>query len=258
MTRIPQTNLQLYNQLIATGWDDAALARARRAYDLATELFAAQLRPSGKPFVAHVVGTAGVVAMFTDDRDAVLAALLHAAYTHGDFGDARVGIADRKRRELRAAIGAEAESLVAAYTRLGYSTAAIESWRRRAGLLTPNDRRLAMLRIANEVDDHLDLGTRYADRSGAAMSTDSTFEQLAVLAGEIGEPGLADLVTRVAAATSGVVVPPSLRSPIVRSSRVAPRSDRRRLAVVAASVVRRATGHARHLVARVRKLVPGS
>jgi hypothetical protein len=253
---IAQTNLQLYNQLVARGWPDDELARARRAYELATELFAGQMRPSGKTFVAHVVGVASIVATCTDDREAVLAALVHAAYTHGDFGGARRGIGDRRRREVRAAIGPEAESLVAAYAQRGYSPAVVEEWVTRGATLTGSERRVATLRIANEIEDRLDLGTRYADRRGHEPTTDPIFTRLLTFAAAVSEPALTDLARRTASAVSAAVVPAVLARGAARSTRLAPRSYRRRLVLRARSALRPLRLVARYVSARARRLVP--
>src|SRR4051794_35545495 len=117
MHELAQTNLQLYNQLVARGWSASQLARTRRAYELMTDLFAGQLRPSGKTFLAHLVGTASALATAGARADLLDAGLLHAAYTHGDFGDGRRDAAVPKRAIVRAAIGATAEALVDEYAR---------------------------------------------------------------------------------------------------------------------------------------------
>ena len=102
MHDLAQTNLQLYNQLVARGWSDPELASARRAYELATDLFAGQLRPSGKTFVAHLVGVASALVTSGARAELVVAGLVHAAYTHGDFGDGRWDAAESKRTIVRA------------------------------------------------------------------------------------------------------------------------------------------------------------
>ena len=232
MTEVAQTNLQLYNQLIAAGWSDTDLDRTQRAYAFATELFAGQMRSSGKPFLAHLVGTASAVAATGGRPDLVHAALLHATYTLGEFGDGRRNSAESKRVAVRAVIGVEAEELVAQYATLGYSAVTIDDWRRRAQTLSPGEHDLAVLRLANEVDEHVDLGTRYSDRNGHPMSSDSAFETMIVLAGQLDEPALADLMDRVRVGEAGVAVPVVLRSRASGSEVIAPRSYWRRPAIL--------------------------
>ena len=80
MAEVAQTNLQLYNQLIAAGWSDANLDRTQAAYALAADLFAGQIRSSGKTFLEHLVGTASAVAAVGGRPALVHAALLHATF----------------------------------------------------------------------------------------------------------------------------------------------------------------------------------
>jgi hypothetical protein len=229
MHGIAQTNLQLYNQLGGYGWPDADLARVRHAYELATDLFAGQLRPSGKPFVAHLVGAASAVAATRARIDLVLAALLHAAYTHGEFGDGRRGPERRKRAVVRATIGSDAETLVQEYATLAEGAATIERWLQR-GALSPRRHDLAVLRLANEIDEHADLGTWFYDRGTRSAPHDATLEQVARWSDRIDEPVLADLARQMLE-TERPAVSPVLRSSATRSVTTAPRSHRLRFAL---------------------------
>jgi (p)ppGpp synthase/HD superfamily hydrolase len=231
MRDLAQTNLQLYDQLVASGWPEDALANTRRGYELATDLFAGQLRPSGKPFLAHLVGTASALATADARADLVHAGLLHAAYTHGEFGDGRRGASNAKRTAVRTAVGSAVEDLVMEYAALRFTPAIVDDWLSRASVLSSSDRDLAVLRLANEIDDHVDLGMRVADRGADRATLDRTFAHLAELADEIGEPALAALARRVSAAERDLAVPTVLRSPAKRSWTTAPRSHRLRLGI---------------------------
>jgi (p)ppGpp synthase/HD superfamily hydrolase len=226
-----QTNLQLYNQLVARGWSDAELACARRAYELATDLFAGQLRPSGKTFVAHVVGTASALAAAGARAELVVAGLIHAAYTHGDFGDGRWDAAEFKRTIVRAAVGATAEALVDEYARLPYTTAAVDDWLERAAVLRPTEHDLVVIRLANEVDVHTDLGARYFDRGEPSVASDARFAALGALAERMDELALAEPIRSTSARERGADVPEVLWSVATRSYTTAPRSYRLRFEV---------------------------
>ena len=251
MPEVAQTNLQLYNQLVAAGWPDTDLHRIRSAYDLAAELFAGQLRSSRKTFLAHLVGTASAVATAGGRPDLVLAALLHATYTHGEFGDGRRELAESKRAAVRAVIGAEAEALVAEYAALGYSVCTISDWQRRVRTLSPFEHDLVVLRLANEVDEHTDLGTRYSDRGGHPMSSDSAFEAMIVLGRGVDEQTLVSLMERMRDVGNGVSVPAALRSRTSESETIAPRSYRLRPAIAVPMAIRRAARPMRRRVARI-------
>ena len=127
MSRYAQTNLELYAQLGAAGYGEAAVPATAAAYMLAARLFAGLHRASGKVFLAHVVGTASVLVEARARLDVVLAGLVHAAYTHGEFGDGWTGATAAKRAQVRAAIGAEAETLVDRYARWPWETERLRS-----------------------------------------------------------------------------------------------------------------------------------
>ena len=73
-----QTNLQLYAQLRRANADESDLALVRRGYDLAMHLCPASFRGSGKPLLAHLVGTASILASLGQPTRVVTAGLLHA------------------------------------------------------------------------------------------------------------------------------------------------------------------------------------
>jgi HD domain len=243
MAEVAQTNLQLFNQPIAAGWSDANLDRTQAAYALAADLFAGQIRSSGKTFLEHLVGTASAVAAVGGRPALVHAALLHATYTFGEFGDGERSAAESKRAAVRAVIGAEAEELVAEYAGLGYSADTIQDWQQRAHILGPREHDLAVLRLANEVDEHIDFGTRYSDRNGHPMSSDTALKTMIVLPNELDEPALADLMDRNRIGEADVAVPVVLRSRLSGREVTVPRSYWRRPAFAIQRAKRRVRRH---------------
>ena len=64
-------------------------------------LFAGLFLPSGKTFIDHLVGAAGILLPYLHmPVELVAAGLIHAAYLHGDFGGATKGISEIKRKQL--------------------------------------------------------------------------------------------------------------------------------------------------------------
>ena len=106
----------------------------------------------GKPFVDHLVGTASIAADAGERLDVVIAALLHAAYNSGDFGDGtRVFVTAAKRRRVQRVIGVSAERLVAAYSRFPWSPVAVAALARRPVPFEGIERDVLVLRLANEI-----------------------------------------------------------------------------------------------------------
>ncbi len=153
---LAQTNLQLYAQLTSLGWSSQQLAGARTAYDLARELFADSFRPTHKPFVCHLVGTASAAALWGARPPVVLAGLLHSAYLYGEFDDGERGASPRRRLHLRRLIGDEAEVIVYGYTALGQGSEEISS------------ADIEWVRLADLLDELLDAGPLYAPQKGVS------------------------------------------------------------------------------------------
>jgi len=167
MTAIAQTNVQLYGQLAERGLAGRDLATLRRAYDAAVSLFAGVHRASSKPFVAHLVGTASLLASQGASVRLVTAGLLHSAYTHGDFGDGPPGRTRRRARRLADAVGEEVEGLIARYETFPWRTA---DCGRRGGWpasLDPLDRDVLTIRLANELEELIDLDILYSEDAEA-------------------------------------------------------------------------------------------
>jgi (p)ppGpp synthase/HD superfamily hydrolase len=186
-----QTNLQLYNQLRGAGYGQDDLALIRRCYDLAVKLFAGSFRPTGKPFLAHLVGTASVLAEERETAVIVGAGLLHAAYAYGDFALAH-RLPGRRRRKLREATNVAVEMLVARYTRFEWNSPVMSALVRQAGSLPAQDRDVVLIRLANELEDMLDLGLRYCGKGDERGLTSGQDLDVAIsLARAVERPRLA-------------------------------------------------------------------
>jgi (p)ppGpp synthase/HD superfamily hydrolase len=157
----PQTNLQLLNQLRRAGYADADVARVKSAYDFVAAYFSGWFRASGKPFLAHLVGTAGILCAAGARPAVIVAGLSHAIYGPGEL-PARAGGATRAmRKRVREALGAEGEDLIARYAALEWSVSALVNLRVRLPTMSAAERDVVLIRLANELDDHLDLAPLY-------------------------------------------------------------------------------------------------
>jgi hypothetical protein len=208
MSDTAQTNLQLYNQLIALSWSDDDLRRVRSAYELADRMFAGTNRRSGKPFIAHLVGTASVAAEVDGRRDLVLAALLHNVYTGG--GTAILSKAP-SRPSIRALVGTSCEEIIYAYATTPWSVDALADALAAAADVDSLQRSVLLLRLVNEVDERVDLGHRYDDK-GALLRGDDPVPQMADLADRLDCPKLAGALRNRLVEQRGVDVPAVLRA----------------------------------------------
>jgi hypothetical protein len=182
---LPQTNLQLYRVMIDAGAADEALAMTRAAYDLARELFAGCYRPSHKPFICHLVGTAGALAVWEQPPHAIAAGLLHSAYLFGNFGDGTRGVSDAKRKLVSSRIGARAEELIADYTQCPWSGSLDECVHAvRKGACQPD---VTLLKLADLCDDCLDAGPHFSPVKPLEFGLPHDAKACASAAGLVGE-----------------------------------------------------------------------
>ncbi len=209
-----QTNLQLFNQMRAAGYGDADLRAVRGAYDLGTRLFTAKFRGSGKPLLSHLVGTASILCAVKAPAPLLAAAVLHAAYIFGEFGDGRRGMTPAKREVVRRAVGDEIEDLVARYEELEWTAPTIAALHARVEPLGPKERDVLLIRLANELEDHLDLGVLYCGNAQHRRDLIGSSLRLCIdLANRIGEPAVAAELERVFNEVLTADVPESLRHP---------------------------------------------
>lgn len=225
-----QTNLQLYNQLIAAGRTEADLRLVHDAYELALRLFAGQYRGNGKPFVAHLVGVASILAAHEQPLDMLTAGLLHSVYSFGEFGDGTRGMTPRKRRQVREVVGETAEALIADYTTAGWSLALLAAHQQRVASMAPSVSKVLAIKVADVIEDHVDLGLAYAPTKVLVEGTENAAWTEALI-GTAKAVGAADLAAELEAITAcqSPQVPGCLVSSRGASFVVAPLSHRERI-----------------------------
>lgn len=227
-----QTNLQLYAELRQAGYSLGDTGDVHAAYELALSLFTGCYRGSGKPFLAHAVGTASILASLHARGPVVATGLLHAAYTHGDFGNGWRGAAPEKRKRLHDAVGLEIEDLVARYTALRWNARTIPEIRDHLDALGPLEQEVLLVRLANELEDHLELGVLYCADAGRRRDYIRSSLHLCVdMAQRLGFPQLADALAEAFRETLAAEVPTAFCRRESVSFVVAPASHRLRLTV---------------------------
>jgi (p)ppGpp synthase/HD superfamily hydrolase len=110
-----QTFLDLYRELKLRHYKTQDLELIFHAHELATRIFSGSYRPTYKPFICHLVGTASVLGKCGERRELIAAAILHSAYPLGAFGDRMRDLTKQKRRVVSQCVGAEAEAIVYQY-----------------------------------------------------------------------------------------------------------------------------------------------
>lgn len=201
-----QTNLQLYNQLIKADYSEPDLACVAKGYELAMKLFSGRYRANGKPFLAHLIGTASILAGQSSPAHIVVAGLLHAAYMQGDFGDRHDGITEARQAYVAQAVGDQVEAVVAHYTSFVWNTENIFAIRDKLSTLDQATRQVLLIRLANELEDHLDFGMLYCKKDQHARKKTSP-NLLVEVAKGLGHPALADWLADVFRETATTNIP---------------------------------------------------
>jgi (p)ppGpp synthase/HD superfamily hydrolase len=224
-----QTNLQLFSQMHELEYSEEDIQLIYSSYALAIQLMTGQYRASYKPFTAHLVGTASILAWLGAPAVLISAGLLHAIYESGDFGDSfPPGSHPTRRAAIEAILGSEVEGAVAQYYAYPWNVNSIRSSIQRAHALEQWETDVVTIRLSNELEDLLDYGLAYCGKSrrNQEIYRDSHFDLVVQLADTIGYPELARALESTFAATISIGFPRRLRgnNPLEQSFSTVPRS----------------------------------
>jgi len=234
MIHYAQTNIQLYNQLRDQGYSKQDINCAHEGYQLAIRLFGCLFRSSGKTFIAHLIGTASILSSVHAPVNVVVAGLLHAAYYRGDFGDIKGGMSVRNRDRVRSVIGHEAERLVARYETFSWTSKTLCALTDNLASLDQIDRTVVLIRLANDLEDHLTCGILYCSNAIQRKNRLKKEGELKIeLAKRLGFPGLEAELGRVYQDNSKAEIPEVFhnRSSNSKSYTIIPLSFRRRFRI---------------------------
>jgi hypothetical protein len=239
--QIAQTNIQLYNQLRAAGRPLDELVSVRRAYEFLTTLYPGYFQADGKPFVAHGVGVASIVAWLDQPSDFVVVGLLHNIYGNADFGDGgKPGVTPKRELLVKEAVGEDIAGLLERFRALRIRPDTLPEIRRSLPERPETDRRLIIVELADQLEKFVDLGLLYYGNDDWVYGN-TLGPQLVMLADDLGQPQLAEMFSTAFAAAAAAQVPAELRTSDGRRflKLVVPRSCRRKLAPRARARLRR-------------------
>jgi (p)ppGpp synthase/HD superfamily hydrolase len=213
---VAQTNIQLYNQLRYQGLSRHELVLVHRAYELLATLYSGYYQGDGKPFVAHGVGVASILAELGQPAEIVAMGLLHGVYGNADFGDGlESGTTPSRRQLVRDAVGGEVEQLVFRFTELRLQPDTIDHNHQVIAQLDATEQRLQVVAIVDHLEKYVDLGVLYfGDDEEITSWTRQIGRDMIVLADALGQPQLAEMMSAAFAevAAEGENVPAELRA----------------------------------------------
>ena len=200
---LPQTRSQLLDLALARGFPEREVGYLHRACELATILMDGGYRPCGRPFVQHLIGTAGVLVRYDFTIDVAIEAVLHAAYTHRRFPPAVI-------QKALIDIHPNAEARVRDNTQRRAAASALDPLR-----TSPREAERVAIAAANEID--MRLSGEY-DHSGRPDEIDAAgCARLAAVLELVGVKGMAETLRTAHAARRAV--PPSMQTNIHASYR---------------------------------------
>jgi (p)ppGpp synthase/HD superfamily hydrolase len=224
-----QTNLQLFSQMHTLGFSARDIALTNQSYVLATRLMTGQYRASRKTFIAHLVGTASILAWLRTSSVLVSAGLLHAIYESGDFGDGiHRGSHPSRKGVVQDAVGSEIERVVAQYATFSWNPHTIQMILNRVQDLEQWERDVVVIRLANELEEFLDFGLAYCGehRRNQALYQEENFDVVIQLSHKLGYSELGHELATTFSATKNIQFPLQLRGsqPSEESFSIVPRS----------------------------------
>jgi HD domain len=207
-----QTITRLYKQLSQDGYTKTDLRTLHDTYELAMQLFTCMYRPSGKTFMAHLVGVGSILGTLHAPIELVAAGVIHSAYSDGEFGDGERGVSHWKREQVRRTVGKEIEEYVARYCATEWKDERLPAIVTGLASLNTIDRAVLLLRLANDLEDNLDGGILYCPNVTAMQKGISLFGGLKVkLAKTLGYPTLALELERVYLGNRAAAIPATLQ-----------------------------------------------
>jgi hypothetical protein len=213
-----------------------------RAYELMTTLYSARFQADGKPFVAHGVGVASILAELDQPAELLAAGLLHNVYGNGDFGDGNgSGATGARRLLLHRELGERVEQLVYRFGELRVQPLAANQAITRWQGADEIERGLILIDLVDVLEKYVDLGILYEHgrlRSELERSSQSMLEVARAVEPRLGE-WLSAALRDAAAARSEVPVELHPADNRDYSTLLLPRSCRRRRVVLLRIAVRK-------------------
>jgi hypothetical protein len=205
-----QTNLQLYRQCVGLGYLEHDLAILRRAYEQAQEWFGHLYRASGRPFLAHLCGTASLLAVHGAPFRLVLAGLLHPLYEHvlPDPQAGRITLA--QRQTLLAFLGPDLEKIL--HASAAFDWVNDDPQRLLAGLaqLPLTTAQVLLLRLAGDLEEQHERCLQYSAKQ--ALQTRRWLPLYRAVAAELGLNAMADQLQNLLEGDAAAPAPAVLRS----------------------------------------------
>jgi len=203
---------QLIAQAKEIQLEDDDMARLRAGYDLAERMFDGLYRSQGSAFINHLVRSASIVMAHGGSIPTVLAAMFHSAYMLDCFTRSRRrGYKPDDRAILAGTIGPDAEEIAWEYARLKWGKReAVEEHMKNLNTYSPVIKSVLVVRLANELEDFLDLAMLYRPNYNYRNRIAAIGEACIVMADNLDMPGLGQDIKKAFEVTLAGKVPDAM------------------------------------------------
>ncbi|TCK19040.1 hypothetical protein DFR30_2333 [Thiogranum longum] len=208
-TDLSLTYPQFVIQCVNHGYDNASLRKVRDAYEFMEEMSDGLFRAQGAPFSCHLLRTASIVLSTGAALPVVLAAMVHSAYRLRLFKNSRRRAYRLSHRShLQTILGSDVEMLVYAYAHLPwYSPDTLDQHLANLESATQSTRNVLTIRLADELEDWLDLSLAFMDRDQVACRIEAYGSLCIRLAERMELEGLANSMRDAAAQYRNMELP---------------------------------------------------
>lgn len=211
-----QTYPQLINQSRAISMPESELLLLKSAFSFALSMADGLYRAQGVPLLNHLVRTASIVQHHGGNVSLQVVAMLHASHlVHRFTGAQRSGNRKQVDSDISKAFGGKISTLLSQYSDMSwYNAEVIKHYIADAEKLPSNVKQLLLVRLANELEDHLDMAMEYSTAERKARRTQAYGVECIQLAEKLQLQSLADqLRSCMLAPPSGVEIPKTLGFP---------------------------------------------
>jgi hypothetical protein len=146
---------QLSNQLRQQRWSAREIDAAKRCHDVGQRLADGHYRPSGKPVIGHLIGTASILAAYGAPPILIESALVHAAYDELGVGLDEFGHGSTAKA-LTQRVGLNVDRVIRAYARQDFFATLPPETEDDFAMYPLDDARTLLIRVAKAIEGCLD------------------------------------------------------------------------------------------------------
>lgn len=183
-----QSYPQLMNQALKLELTTSELTQLKQAFEFTQQMADGIYRAQGTPLLNHLIRTASIVLAQTTNINVVITALLHASYVIEKFDNSlRTQCITKRKQDITIAFGSEIAKLLFQYQSMHwYQQADIEHYITDINNLSESTRHLLLIRLANELEDHLDYAMLYTPNERINKRSNLYGESCVILAKLLG------------------------------------------------------------------------